>query len=172
MLVAPAYLRTPFSNEERAVMDKNSQQVSGFISRSEVNAELAKNSLLTQRKLSSIEETSKFRIMFASRFLYDVSKWRRLREGGPFYNATVDGLVSKTMPASEWNYYQNFQKSSLPVSVIIGDHDFLDMGAKLVTMSSKGIPGLQVTVVPQAGHNIWIDQPTRFREALASALNR
>jgi proline iminopeptidase len=171
-LLAPAYLKSPFTNEDNALLASNSQKFQAFMARAEVKNELSKLNLTGERPLSSIEDTYKFRINFGSRFLYDVTKWRSLREGGPFYNPRVDDLVSRTLPSSGWNYYLSFAKSKIPVSVIVGDHDFLDMGGAIIRKWSKDIPTAEVAVIENAGHDIWIDQPAKFRVALEHALKK
>jgi proline iminopeptidase len=174
-LLAPAYMKEPFSNEAKDIelVKISSQKFETFLERPGVKNELNKLQLLrTDPPLSSIEETSKFRINTAARFLYDVTKWPKLRGGGPFYNPRIGYLVSPTLPPSGWDYYANFKKSKLPVSIVLGDHDFLDMGAAIVRKSTKDASSIEVTVIEKAGHNIWIDQPEKFKLALDHALKK
>jgi pimeloyl-ACP methyl ester carboxylesterase len=171
-LLAPAYLKAPMSKADDNLVQASGQKVQALMNRPEVKTELSKLKLDDSRRLSSIEETNKFRINFAARFLYDVTLWRHLREGGPFYNQRIDNIVSQTMPAEGWDYFANFQRSKVPVTVILGDHDFLDMGAQLIRSWTKDIPNVNVTVIEKAGHDIWIDQPEKFKAALDLALKK
>ena len=171
-LLAPAPLRIPLPPEFKALQESNNEKVRAFLSRAEVNDELKKLNLLRDSPpLSSKEETHKFKISFSSRFLYNISRWNELIAGGPYYNAKTDQLTSQTMPAS-WDYYKNFRESKVLVSVILGDHDFLDMGASIVKKYTDGLPNVQVTVIEKAGHQIWTDQPESFRSQFDKALKK
>ncbi len=171
-LLAPAPLRIPLPPEYKVLQESKNEKVRAFLSRPEVNDELKKLNLLRESPpLTSKEETNKFRISFASRFLYDMSRWNELIAGGPYYNAKTDQLTSQTMPAS-WDYYKNFRESKVPVSVILGDHDFLDMGASIVKKCTDGLPNAQVTVIEKAGHQIWTDQTESFRSQFDRALKK
>jgi pimeloyl-ACP methyl ester carboxylesterase len=54
--------------------------------------------------------------------------------------------------------------------VIQGDHDYLDPGAAQWDRLRHDHPSVDVTVIPRAGHNAWIDDPHAFDQALAAAL--
>jgi proline iminopeptidase len=171
-LLAPAPLKRPFPDEDQDLMQANNQKVQAFLQRPQVDAELNKLQLLrNDSRLSSREETSKFRISFAARFLYDIGKWRQIKGGGPFYNPQVDFLTSQTLP-SDWDYPANFKKSKTPVTVILGDHDFLDMDASIIRKWTKDIPNVEVIVIEQAAHEIWVDQPQKFRSNFDHALRK
>lgn len=58
----------------------------------------------------------------------------------------------------------------IPISVIQGDHDYVDPGASQWKTLGRDHPGIEVTVIDRAGHNSWIDDDTAFDRALASAL--
>ena len=172
-LLAPAPLKIPLPPEYKPLSESNGEKVRALLNRPAVKAELDKLNLSRENPpLSSQEETSKFKINFSSRFLYDVSKWRELSAGGPYYNVNTDQLTSKTMPQSGWDYPANFLKSKIPVSVILGDHDFLDMGGAIVKKWSQNIPSVEVAVIENAGHQIWTDQPEKFRDHLDKALKK
>lgn len=172
-LMAPAPLRIPLPPEHKALADRSGEKVGPFLNRVEVNNELKKLNLLRNSPpLSSREETYRFRISFASRFLYNISRWREIGGGGPYYNARANELSSKTMPASGWDYYKNFRESKVPVTVIIGDHDFLDMGAGIVRKLTEGMSNVEVVVIEKAGHNVWMDQPEGFRSYFGKALKK
>jgi len=171
-LLAPAPLRIPLPPEYKPLSEASNEKVPAFLKRPAITDELKKLNLLREHPpLSSREETFKFRISFASRFLYNISRWREIGGGGPYYNARTDELTSQTMP-SGWDYYKNFRESKTPVSVILGDHDFLDMGATITKKQTEGIPNAEVVVIKNAGHQIWTDQPESFRAQFEKALKK
>jgi pimeloyl-ACP methyl ester carboxylesterase len=107
----------------------------------------------------------------AARMLADVSRWRQMEGGRALFRGHVGALVSKTYPAGGWDYVGEFARSAYPVGIVVGDHD-LDMGGPLLSSWARTVPRLELTVIPDAGHLPWIDQPEAFRAALRRHLDR
>jgi proline iminopeptidase len=172
-LLAPAYLKDPIPDEDKDLHHQSYLASQKFLKRPEVTKELEKY-LLTRSDtpLSSREETSKFRIEFAARMLYDVGKWPLLTGGRALFKGHVYELTSRTYPKSGWNYLEQFTSASYPVGVIVGDHDFLDFGNHLLKKWIASVPRVKLSVIENAGHIIWVDQPDRFATELLRHLER
>jgi proline iminopeptidase len=162
-LLAPAPLKNPVPEEDKALQAKSAAAQQAYMERPAVNQELNKYNLNRATPvLSSQEETSKFRIQFAKRMLFDITKWNLLTGGRALYKGNVFGLTANTYPSSGWNYFEEFKHQNYPVNIIIGDHDFLDFGAHVNKKWSGEVPRLKMTTIPNAGHLLWIDQPQVF----------
>ena len=58
------------------------------------------------------------------------------------------------------------RESERPVGIVVGDHDFLDFGNRLARKWIAEVPKIRLTIVKDAGHLLWVDQPETFAEAL------
>jgi pimeloyl-ACP methyl ester carboxylesterase len=169
ILLAPPHLRNPLPDADRVLLDQQSASLETFLNRREVAQELNRYGLdRTDRPLTSQEETAKFRINLYKRMLYDVSHWPRLTGGRALYKGHVAELTSKTYPPSGWDYIQEFTRRTYPVGIIVGDHDFLDFGNGLTKKWTRHIPHIELTIVKNAGHLLWVDQA----DVLAAELSR
>ena len=98
--------------------------------------------------------------------LYDISNWTELSNGKALYKGKVYDLTAKTYPENGWNYFSEFKKHNYAISIIIGDHDWLDFGNGLYKKWANEVPGITMTSIPKAGHMPWIDNPKEMTEAL------
>ena len=98
--------------------------------------------------------------------LHDVRNWRRLTGGRALFIRRVDELTSRTYPAAGWDFLQDFARSTYPVGILAGDHDFLDMGSELLKKWVARVPRINLSVIKNAGHLIWLDQPEAFTHEL------
>lgn len=130
VLLAPPSLKSPLPEDEKKLQQQSNAALQQFLDRPEVNRELEKYAL-NRSSLSSREETLKWRIGLYKRMLYDVSKASQVPGGRALYKAHIFTLTANTYPPSGWNYINEFSKQSYPVTIILGDHDFLDFGAVL-----------------------------------------
>jgi proline iminopeptidase len=166
-LLAPAYLKNPIPDEDKAIRDAQDASLRAFLNRPEVTQELDRYRLnRTEPPLTSREETAKFRINLYKRMLYDVRNWPALMGGRALYKGHVDGLTARTYPASGWDYLGDFKRHGYPVGIIVGDHDFLDFGNRLIKKWVDGASQVRLSIVERAGHLIWVDQPQRFAAEL------
>lgn len=126
---------------------------------------------LDRDTLSSRERTARWRIRFASGNIYHIERWRQLKGGRAFYNGDIPSLISQnTSDSLRANQFATLAASSVPVRVIIGDHDLADFGLVAWPAVAESLETVEVTALKQAGHNAWIDRPGRFRDALHRAL--
>ena len=173
VLLAPAYLKAPFPDDDGDLIRQSGAASQEFMRRQAVVDELNKWSLQRETPpLSSLEKTARDRILYGSRFLFDIRKWQELKGGGVFYNPKISFLTNQTLPAEGWNYPETIKKARVSTTIIAGDHDFLDMGAKIVQKWVKGIPNIKFHLIKDAGHEIWIDQPTKFKQTFDQALRK
>jgi pimeloyl-ACP methyl ester carboxylesterase len=57
-----------------------------------------------------------------------------------------------------------------PVRVIIGTHDYVDMGPVFWPKLVSKMPNARLDVIRNAGHSAWMDEPGEFTQTLRSAL--
>lgn len=173
VFISPAYLKNPIPEEDLVLLNESQSKFQEFFKRPEIAEELNTYSLSRNSPaLSSKEESTKFRIYFAARMLYDVRNWQKLRGGRTLYKGHVFPLTAETYPESGWDFPAFFQKQKIPLTLIMGDHDFLDFGAHLNSKWAKQIPQAKLTQIKEAGHFLWLDQPNSFKQALEEALKR
>lgn len=134
--------------------------------RQEVTEELARRGLEGELR-SAREKTWAWRIRFAGANLFHVERWTELAGGGVFHNAAVGDAVRSGFPA-EYDFIPELQAHSHAVTVLVGDHDFVDPGGEHARAAVGG--SLGAFVVPRAGHSLWIDQPAQFAELTTRAL--
>jgi pimeloyl-ACP methyl ester carboxylesterase len=86
-----------------------------------------------------------------------------------FHNPRAGSAAWKTMPQT-YDFTDALRNRSCPTSVILGDHDFSDMGARVIRRQLAGVPRVELTVLKNAGHALWVDQPAAFAAAVERAL--
>ena len=121
-------------------------------------------------QLTQKEQSYKWQIGYAAHNIYHVERWREIKGGMAFFNEEVGAAVNEDAPEGGWNLMEELQKLDIPITVILGDHDLVDFGAKIWRDLIEDLPNGKLVVLEQAGHLPWIDQPDRFRSALQSAL--
>jgi proline iminopeptidase len=126
--------------------------------------------------LSDREKTAVWRIAFASANLCHVDRWREVQGGQIFYNPRVSSAIYRntTQPRRDslWNgFLPALQRFTRSISIIVGDCDFVDPQAALWRYAALKLPNARLTVLHDAGHSAWVDQPQQFRRAVARALD-
>ncbi|MBQ4820199.1 alpha/beta hydrolase [Aquimarina sp. MMG016] len=172
VLLSPAHLKEPFPEEDKEIQHQQFLANKEFQNRIEIRKELEKYSLnRADSLLNSRERTIKSRISFGKLMLYDISKWTELNNGKALYKGEVYDLTAKTYPENGWNYFSAFKKHKYPISIIIGDHDWLDFGNGLYKKWTQEVPRIKMTSIRNAGHMPWVDRPKEMTEALRKNLN-
>jgi proline iminopeptidase len=170
ILVGPSPLKSADTEEEKELQKQQQQAVNAFMARPEVDVEKRKAGVLGD-SLSARARFQEWRIRFASVNVYHVDRWRQVRGGMAFYNQRAGNAAAKTMPAS-WNFLGVLRAHQYPVTLIMGDHDFVDIGARQSRRWLAEIPNVELVVLKDAGHSVWIDQPTAFESQLRRALGK
>ncbi|WP_299112350.1 alpha/beta hydrolase [uncultured Winogradskyella sp.] len=172
VLMSPAQLKEPFPEEDKEIQHQQFLANKKFQNRIEIIQELEKYNLnRADSLLNSRERTIKSRINFGKLMLYDITKWTQLDNGKALYKGKVYDLTAKTYPEKGWNYFLEFNKHTYPISIIIGDHDWLDFGNGLYKKWTKEVPRIKMTSIKNAGHMPWIEQPKEVTKALRISLN-
>ena len=130
------------------------------------------DSVLTDR-----ERAAKWRAGLAARMLARPERWRFLRGGPSFYNPRVGEAISRNSTSAErdslWGrFLPALARFTGPVTVIVGDQDFIDPQGALWTHAIARLPRVRLEVLRGAGHSAWIDEPTRFSALAAEGLAR
>lgn len=118
---------------------------------------------------SAKERTTQWRIRFTAVNVYHVDRWRQMRGGQAFYNQRAGSAASRTLPKSR-DFRPAILAHQCPVWIVIGDHDYVDMGVRRHRVWTTGVAHVTLRVLENAGHAAWIDAPEAWREALGSAL--
>ena len=172
IVLAPAQLKNPLPKDDEAIFRDGQERLSKFLERNEVSQELEKYNLTNGLELNSKQQTALFRIGFAKRMLYDVSKWPELTGGRAIYQGHVFGLTAVTYPEEGWDYIECLNRADHPTTIIVGDHDFLDMGNGLMKEWIKPEMKIDLRILEKAGHILWIDQPQIFEQEILLGLKK
>ena len=115
------------------------------------------------------ELTEHWRIQFASTNIYDVSKYHLLKGGMAYYKP--DGAaIAETV---DFNYdYRDVLNDKTKTTIINGDYDFLDFNGEVLKELLKGYNNIELLIIPNAGHNSWVDNPGLFKKYLKHGLTR
>lgn len=119
--------------------------------------------------LTPQQKTILFKIDSASFDLYHVERWQQFQGGGVYYNGKVDDAIGNSLPSS-YNILPTLKAHPVPVSIIQGDHDYVDPAASLWAANTRGMSNVHIYVIKDASHYSWIDDPTGFTQDLQSAL--
>ncbi|SMC45994.1 alpha/beta fold hydrolase [Moheibacter sediminis] len=112
--------------------------------------------------------TEYWRISFASVNIYDISKFNLVKGGRAYYKQEAS-VMSETV---NWKYDYRDILNKIKTTFINGDHDFFDFHAEILKQQLEDYSSIELKLAPQAGHNIWIDQPMLFENYLRGALKR
>ncbi|WP_242098694.1 alpha/beta fold hydrolase [Sphingomonas sp. CROZ-RG-20F-R02-07] len=115
--------------------------------------------------------THLWRIQFAAVNLFHVERWRGMPGGRAFYNQASADAISATQPRIH-DFEPLLLSGRFAVSLINGDHDYLDPGERYWRGMVARDPRLHLTVLRDAEHSAWIDAPASFQSAFAAALAR
>ncbi|HEY9449865.1 MAG TPA: alpha/beta hydrolase [Gemmatimonadaceae bacterium] len=158
------------SGLERQIAQEQEVEVRAFFERPEIGAELHAHGLdRSEGELSAKEESSGWRIRFAGINLYHVERWPQMKGGRAFYNEQAGAAAAKTVPEL-YDFTPAIAAHRCPVWAIMGDHDYLDIGARQHRRLAAGIANYRVSVLENAGHFAWVDAPQEFRRTLGEAL--
>ena len=155
--------------QERARSDSLAQ---AFLHRPEIAAQLKREGLDgDSAALDWRQRTYVWRLRdFAGANIYHIERWREVRGGKAFYNPSVGRAIDR-IPTSV-DFRPALTRLSCVTQVINGDHDYLDMGGGKWQHQVHDLGHIALTLLPEAGHAAWIDQPKLFRQAVAHALSR
>lgn len=116
--------------------------------------------------LGDREASHFWRMRDATLFLRYPERWRE--SPLPFYRREVSEAIANSMPR-EYDFVAALKRHKRKVTVIMGDHDVVDLGARVAQYHFTDSP-VRLVILEDAGHNAWIDQPERFHEIVLEAL--
>lgn len=83
--------------------------------------------------------------------------------GQAFYNSDIATLINKNTTGELMsNFLATLKSHSVPMHVIIGDHDLVDFGLTTWPDVPADIPHMNLLQLKNAGLNSWIDKPEKF----------
>lgn len=171
-LVALAYPKTAESEEEEQLFAEQKKAGTEFVGRPEVQNEIIEEGLDKDRNLfSSKETTNDWRIRFAGVNIYNVERWREVKGGMAFYNQKAGTAAGRSLPES-WNHFKTYKESGIPITIINGSHDFVDVGGNVYSKLSANIDNVDYVLIDKAGHSAWIDRPDVFYDILEIAMEK
>lgn len=171
-VVLLAAVLLPTSEEDAALYAEQQKAARDFFERPAKAAEIREEGLdRPDAELSDRESTHKWRISFAAVNLFHVDRWREQRGGQVFYDQGAGSAAGRSMDP-EADFLDDLGAHPYPITVIMGDHDFADMGLRLYRRWFDGLGNVELVELEDAGHVAWIDRPQAFREALERALER
>lgn len=140
--------------------------------RSEVKAELQKVGVAEDENLTPYQKSIRSKINgLASTNLYHIERWREFQGGGVYYNSKVDDAIGDSI-TQIYDIRPAFARYPVPVTVIQGDHDYLDPSAKSWSEISENNSLIQINIIQRASHYLWIDNPAEFHKRFTFALRR
>jgi proline iminopeptidase len=171
VLLAPANLRRPLDEADLAANPDaaDTGAAGGRMMNRDVVTEQIEAEGFNAGGVGPREQDFAWRIRFTGVNSASVRHWREFRGGGAFYAGAAGQAASRTMP-QDFDLVSIVKAHHAPVSVIVGDHDFIDPGAGLARHWFGTDPRVSLTVIDNAGHNAWLDQPREFRTALVEAM--
>jgi proline iminopeptidase len=90
-------------------------------------------------------------------------------KGGQIYYNQDAYVITQSV---NWNYDYRSVLSKQKATIIQGQYDFLDFNLKNYKDKLEGYKNIVLKIIPNAGHNSWIDNPIMFRKYLYEALTK
>lgn len=159
--------------------ERQTEQINYLMNREEANTlrkpfvKKGVDSIFTPEQINKSELTHKdlteyWRINFASVNLFHVEKYNLLKGGRVYYNQDA-AVMGETV---DWKYdYRPVLNDQVKTTIINGAYDFIDFNGEEFKKLLKNYNKIELKIIPQAGHNSWIDDPVTFRQHLEEALN-
>jgi len=87
-----------------------------------------------------------------------------------YYNEHVDDAIGNSIP-SHLEFLSALRSHHIPVTIIQGDHDYLDPSGSRWKAVQRRDPLVRVNAVPDACHYIWVDDSRAFAIDLNAGLS-
>lgn len=181
VLMSPAHQKHPLDEAEQAIMaplledQPEGARVADVLARQlrerDKVARIRARHGLDGDDLGARERTLGWRLEFAAPVLFDVGLWQQVRGGSVFYSAEAAQRSGASMYIEGgWDFPAGWREHDFPVTVIVGDHDYSDWQGRMNRHWFEDAQNVDVVVLPEAGHNAWLDRPAAFRKSLAEAM--
>lgn len=118
------------------------------------------------------EQTDWWRIQFTCVNTYNGRNWRQMLGGQVFYSVDAGQAVLEDpdYQAATREFWSALRSFRGPVRVIIGTHDYVDLGPTMWPKLVEHVRDAAIDTIPSSGHAIWMDEPEVFTRSLRSAL--
>lgn len=171
-LLALAFPKTAESEEEKELFAEQKKIGAEFVGRPQIQEEIIEEGLNRNRdSFSSRDTTNDWRIRFAGVNIYNVERWREVKGGMVFYNQKAGTASGRSLPEN-WNHIKTYKETGIPITVINGSHDFVDIGGKVYSKLLANIENVEYILLNKAGHSAWIDRPDVFYDLLEKGLKK
>lgn len=118
-------------------------------------------------RLSHKDLTEHWRLRFAAVNIFDLKKYNLVKGGRAYYKKDAS-VMTQTV---NWDYdYRKVMNDKAKTTVVNGAYDFFDFDGKTFKTLLKQYPKVQLNIIPEAGHNAWIDKPKLFERYLLEGL--
>lgn len=116
--------------------------------------------------------TAWWRVQFTCVNTFGGRNWRQMGGGQVFYSGEAGQAVLEDpdYQAATPEFWGALKSFDGPVRVIIGTHDYVDLGPTMWPRLTRALKHGRLTVIPNSGHSIWMDEPRAFEAALRKAL--
>ncbi len=143
-----------------------------FVERPEVRAAY-KQAGFDQENKSAKVMMELWRISFSAGNLYDLKRSNQVPANHRFWNEEAANATVKTVPKDN-DFVSLLARHPYPVTVINGDHDLAEFGNWYYSSKEfrEAAPNVEVVILKNAGHSLWIDDPSGFRKALKKGLSK
>lgn len=151
-----------------------------FVERPEVRAALKaagydedNHSASEMQNKSAKQMMELWRISYAAGNLYDLKHTRELTANLRFYNEEAGNAAFKSVPKDN-DFASLLARHPYPVTVINGDHDLAEFGNWYYSSKEfrAAAPNVEVVILENAGHVMWIDDPSGFTKASKRGLSK
>jgi proline iminopeptidase len=122
-------------------------------------------------KLTPRARRTLYRINDTSINLWHVERWPAFQGSGVYYTDKLDDAIALSIPAT-FDTLAALTAHPVPITVLQGDHDFIDPSAAQWTAIAAQAPSVEIQVLEGAGHYGWIDNPEAFHRGLDHGLGR
>jgi len=159
-----SYTLTDFSKEMSRLQNE-------LRSRPEVRQIMAEQGVLdTGKVLTDRKKSIRAKIDGRASFnIYQIEKWNEFQGGGIYYNAKVSQTIGNTM-SDIYDIRPSLEEFPISIYVIQGDHDFVDPAGYRWAEVVKQYPRVRLSVIRNAAHYSWIDDPNMFQKCFAAGL--
>jgi pimeloyl-ACP methyl ester carboxylesterase len=122
-------------------------------------------------RLSAKQQAQLDKVSFASANVYYIERWNQMKWVKPFFQEAAGSAAFRTME-QDFDFRSGLKNHRYPITVINGTHEQSDFGNHRWKHVLSELKNIEMIVIDKAGHNIWIDQPGRFRKALRQSMSR
>lgn len=159
----------PKSDSSGTIFSKRvTSQLNFLTSRKSVN-ELRQQYKGRKLPFTQKEKTEYWRINFAAGNIFQMEKWNLLKGGRSYFKQESSAMFGTV----NWSYdYRNILNSNGKVTVVQGQYDFLDFDGETYKALISGFKNITFKIIPNAGHNSWIDELEIFQENLLNGLSK